>query len=59
MYLKFIVEGEFEQIEDERFTLDLNPKEGIDNMKVHITLKYSTLETDAFNLYFNGTFLNP
>ena len=46
-------------MEDNKFTLDLDAREDVSNMKVHITLKYPNLETDSFDLYCNGTFLNP
>ncbi len=46
-------------MEDNKFTLDLDAREDVSNMKVHITLKYPNLETDSFDLYYNGVFLNP
>ena len=60
MLINFNVIGKFDdEIEDKKFSLDLDAREDVSNMKVHITLKYPNLETDSFNLYYNGLFLNP
>jgi len=47
MIIKFVVEGDFDNsIGADSFSLDLDARDNISNMKVHITLKYPNLDTD-------------
>ena len=58
IYFK-VEQGYDDQIQDQNFSLDINPRDSISNLMVHITLRYSRLKLRDFVLKFKGKYLNP
>lgn len=42
---------EHQNVDNRRFTVDIDPNEDIDNLKTLITLKYTDLDPESFDLY--------
>jgi len=59
MIIKFVVDRDYsENFEVDTFNLDLDPRDEISNIKVHITMKFTDVDDNKFDLFLNGQMLD-
>ena len=55
VYLVFDSEFSHDNVDIKKFSVDFDPSETVDNLKVVISLKYTDLDPNHFDLYLRGT----